>query len=390
MGGGAFDVYRVCERMAAHRPRRRDVGARHVPRQRPDPGRRDARSRSASWHEPDRRGGRPVRLRRHRARGGQRPRRAEDDRRAGQSTNGAVTGYRISGGKQWISNGGVADVYTILANAPGGPTLVRRRARRRRGSRTASPRTSTASALSNTAGAVPRQGRTSPADRLVGGVEGQGLVQAQQVFGYTRLMVAAFGLGAGWAALDRAIPYSAERIQAGGPLSREAGLHAQADRAPRRRGSRRRGRTSRRPPSGSTRARAALEHRGRDRQVPRDRGGQRRGRRRDPGPRRLRLHARVHGREDQARRSHHHDLRGDLGDHGDDHRARPLAAAPEDRRRLLPRRAARELEALHAAAPATSAPTSPRSRSTPWPSCSSAAASAGSPVTSTCCCASAS
>ena len=29
-------------------------------------------------------------------------------------------------------------------------------------------------------------------------------------------MVAAFGLGAGWAALDRAIPYSQERIQAGG------------------------------------------------------------------------------------------------------------------------------------------------------------------------------
>ncbi|MGE5857098.1 MAG: acyl-CoA dehydrogenase family protein, partial [Solirubrobacterales bacterium] len=61
------------------------------------------------------------------------------------------------------------------------------------------------------------------ADRLVGGVEGQGLVQAQQVFGYTRLMVAAFGLGAGWAALDRAIPYSRKRIQAGGPLSEKEG-----------------------------------------------------------------------------------------------------------------------------------------------------------------------
>ena len=62
-----------------------------------------------------------------------------------------------------------------------------------------------------------------PADRLVGGIEGQGLVQAQEVFGYTRLMVAAFGLGAGWAALDRAIPYSTERIQAGGPLSEKQG-----------------------------------------------------------------------------------------------------------------------------------------------------------------------
>ncbi len=62
-----------------------------------------------------------------------------------------------------------------------------------------------------------------PADDLVGLVEGQGLQQAQQVFGYTRLMVAAFGLGAGWAALDRAIPYSQERMQAGGPLSEKQG-----------------------------------------------------------------------------------------------------------------------------------------------------------------------
>ena len=36
--------------------------------------------------------------------------------------DGKVTGYRLSGRKQWISNGGVADLYTILANAPGGPT----------------------------------------------------------------------------------------------------------------------------------------------------------------------------------------------------------------------------------------------------------------------------
>ena len=43
------------------------------------------------------------------------------------------------------------------------------------------------------------------------------------MFGYTRLMVAAFGLGAGWAALDRAIPYSTGRIQGGAPLSEKQG-----------------------------------------------------------------------------------------------------------------------------------------------------------------------
>jgi acyl-CoA dehydrogenase len=61
------------------------------------------------------------------------------------------------------------------------------------------------------------------ADRLVGTREGEGLIHAQLVFGYTRLMVAAFGLGTGWAALDRAIPYSTTRIQGGSPLSQKQG-----------------------------------------------------------------------------------------------------------------------------------------------------------------------
>jgi alkylation response protein AidB-like acyl-CoA dehydrogenase len=37
-------------------------------------------------------------------------------------------------------------------------------------------------------------------------------------------MIAAFGLGAGWAALDRAIRYSATRIQGSGPLSGKQGF----------------------------------------------------------------------------------------------------------------------------------------------------------------------
>ena len=63
-----------------------------------------------------------------------------------------------------------------------------------------------------------------PADHLIGGVEGKGLVQAQQVFGYTRVMVAAFGLGGGWEALDRAIAYSLERTQGGTPLAEKQGF----------------------------------------------------------------------------------------------------------------------------------------------------------------------
>jgi alkylation response protein AidB-like acyl-CoA dehydrogenase len=51
-----------------------------------------------------------------------------------------------------------------------------------------------------------------------------GLAQAQAVFGYTRLMVAAFGLGAGWAALRRALGYSQERFQGGSLLCEKQGF----------------------------------------------------------------------------------------------------------------------------------------------------------------------
>ena len=132
-----------------------------------------------------------------------------------------MTGYRISGAKQWISNGGVADLYTILALAPGGPSwfVVESGAE---GFTHGKHEDKHGIRLSNTAALFLDKVHVD-ADRLVGGVEGQGLVQAQQVFGYTRLMVAAFGLGAGWAALDRAIPYSRKRVQAGGPLSEKEG-----------------------------------------------------------------------------------------------------------------------------------------------------------------------
>jgi len=135
--------------------------------------------------------------------------------------DGKIVGYKITGNKQWISNGGVADAYTILANAPGGPTwfVVEKGAK---GFTHDNPEEKHGIRLSNTA-ALALDNVYVDADRLLGGVEGQGLLQAQAVFGYTRVMVAAFGLGAGWAALDRAIPYSVKRIQGGAPLSEKQG-----------------------------------------------------------------------------------------------------------------------------------------------------------------------
>jgi len=219
MGAGAFDVYRVCEELA-----RLDIGIA------------TGLLATCLGSEPIRIGGTPAQ-RAHwfgriakegllMAYGATEPG-AGSDLAALRTTatpvveSGSTVGYRLQGSKQWISNGGVADACTILANAPGGPTwfVVDPHSP---GFSAGRPENKHGIRASNTA-ALSLDGVVVEPDRLVSGVEGQGLLQAQAVFGYTRLMVAAFGLGAGWAALDRAIAYSRERVQAGAPLSEKQG-----------------------------------------------------------------------------------------------------------------------------------------------------------------------
>jgi alkylation response protein AidB-like acyl-CoA dehydrogenase len=214
LGGGAFDSYRICERLA-----RVDIGL--------------ATSVFATFLGSD-----PILM------GGTEAQRKEWLGRVAEegllfaygatepeagSDLGAMTttaapiegGYRINGRKQWISNGTIADAYTILAMTPAGPSwfVVTKDAE---GFSSAPPEDKHGIRLSNTA-ALFLDDVVVPADSLVGGEEGRGLVQAQQVFGYTRLMVAAFGLGGGWEALDRAITYSTQRSQGGAPLSEKQG-----------------------------------------------------------------------------------------------------------------------------------------------------------------------
>ena len=219
MGGGAFDVYRVCERMATI-----DVGI--------------ATGVLATFlgADPIIFGGTPDQTREWMTKvseegllmayGATEPEAGSDlaslKTKAEQIIeDGEVVGYRISGNKQWISNGGYADLYTILANTPGGPSwfIVEKGLD---GFTHGKPEDKHGIRLSNTAALSLDEVEVS-ADRLVGLVEGQGLQQAQMVFGYTRLMVAAFGLGAGWAALERAAAYSTGRVQAGGLLSEKQG-----------------------------------------------------------------------------------------------------------------------------------------------------------------------
>ncbi len=136
--------------------------------------------------------------------------------------SGTITGYRINGSKQFISTGGYADFVTVLAQTPEGPTffVVEKGTQgfeQHKGEEKHGIRASNTSPLTFTDVYVP-------VENMIGDAPGKGLKQANQVFGYTRLMVAAMALGAGEAALEGiVIPYAHERIQFGGPLSAKKG-----------------------------------------------------------------------------------------------------------------------------------------------------------------------
>ncbi len=131
--------------------------------------------------------------------------------------SGEITGYLINGSKQFISTGGYADFVTVLANTPEGPSffVVEKGMPgfdQGKGEEKHGIRASNTSPLSFNDVFVPKE-------NLIGDIPGKGLKQANKVFGYTRLMVAAMALGCAESALAIAIPYAKERIQFGGPLS---------------------------------------------------------------------------------------------------------------------------------------------------------------------------
>ena len=135
--------------------------------------------------------------------------------------DGNVTGYRLNGTKQFITNGGVADLYTILARCPDGPSFFVLE-RGTKGLQAGKKEDKHGIRASNTTSVILENVEV-PIDNLIGGREGEGMKQAGAVFGHTRLMVGAFGLGGGRGALDRAIQYAHERIQFGGPLIEKEG-----------------------------------------------------------------------------------------------------------------------------------------------------------------------
>ena len=135
--------------------------------------------------------------------------------------DGTLTHYKLNGVKQFISNGSIADLYTILAKTPKGPTffVVERNTP---GLQPGKQEEKHGIRLSNTSQIV-LEDVVIPKENIVGKEEGQGIKQSNEVFGFTRLMVAAFGLGGGVSALEKAIAYSRERKQFGTYLCEKQG-----------------------------------------------------------------------------------------------------------------------------------------------------------------------
>jgi alkylation response protein AidB-like acyl-CoA dehydrogenase len=135
--------------------------------------------------------------------------------------NGQTIAYEISGNKQFITNGGIAYFYTFLAIAPGGPSffIVEKDTE----GLTPGPHEIKHGIRASNTTPLSLDNVRVPADYLIGGVEGQGLTQAAKVFGYTRVMVAAFGLGCGVSALNKAVDYGRERFQGGSLLCEKPG-----------------------------------------------------------------------------------------------------------------------------------------------------------------------
>ncbi len=134
---------------------------------------------------------------------------------------GEITGYRISGNKQFISNGSYADFLTVLAQTPDGPAFFVVE-KDMPGFCPGKPEEKHGIRSSNTAPLV-FDDVLVPVENLLGGVPGKGLDQANEVFGFTRLMVAACALGAGSSALERVVAYAKERVQFGSPLLEKQG-----------------------------------------------------------------------------------------------------------------------------------------------------------------------
>ena len=134
--------------------------------------------------------------------------------------------YRLTGTKAWVTHGGVADRYLVMARtdddgARGISAFVVDRDQS--GLTFAPPEDKMGMKASPTAQLIFEDAPV-PADRLLGGVEGQGFAVAMASLDGGRLGISACAVGLAQAALDAALVYARQREQFGRPIIEHQGL----------------------------------------------------------------------------------------------------------------------------------------------------------------------
>jgi len=137
--------------------------------------------------------------------------------------------YILSGEKQFISNGTVADYVLVMCR-----TDARAESRLaqysflvvERGGKgfTADKLTGKMGIRASDTATLAFDEVEVPAENLIGGQEGQGFKQVMHLFNINRVVAAAQGVGVAQGCLDRALAYTKERVQFGKPLAAFQGV----------------------------------------------------------------------------------------------------------------------------------------------------------------------
>jgi alkylation response protein AidB-like acyl-CoA dehydrogenase len=130
-------------------------------------------------------------------------------------------GYRLTGSKVWVTNGGLAGLFLVLAKAPAGITafLVERDTP----GLTVGYREKTLGLRGVTFNTVYLDGARVPSGQRLG-EEGKGLEIAYQALDLSRLGMGAIALGACERSLEEAVKFSLEHIQFSVPIAQKQAI----------------------------------------------------------------------------------------------------------------------------------------------------------------------
>jgi alkylation response protein AidB-like acyl-CoA dehydrogenase len=125
----------------------------------------------------------------------------------------------LTGTKAWITHGGEADFYTVLARTggPGAHGITALLADAATPGVSAAPPERKMGLQSSTTAQVRFEGARVPAERRLG-AEGEGFAIAMDALDSGRLGIAACAVGLAQAAFDAAVRYAHERVQFGKPI----------------------------------------------------------------------------------------------------------------------------------------------------------------------------